>query len=48
MLAQVFNPTEIRKNGAARKSVSTLHSAVSHPSQQRPCCLPRAKRYGDA
>jgi hypothetical protein len=58
MLAQVFNPTETKKNGPARMPASTparrsalpftAASAVLPATSQKRCCLPRAKSYGDA
>ena len=44
MLAQVFNPTEIKKNGQPQDQHTLQHGATASPSQQRPwCCLPPAK-----
>ena len=44
MLAQVFNPTEIKKNGQPQDQHTLQHGATVSPSQQRPwCCLPPAK-----
>ena len=44
MLAQMFNPTEIKKNGQPQDQHTLQHGATASPSQQRPwCCLPPAK-----
>ena len=43
MLAQVFNPTEIKKNGQPQDQHTLQCGATVSPSQQRPwCCLPPA------
>ena len=44
MLAQLFNPTEIKKNGPATGRRPLQNGAAPYPSQQRSrCCLPPAK-----